>query len=355
MFFPLSQQSLAGWCRRVGLSLTAGLDIVRVLQREARSRSDKGQSSTFSLVGSVTGGTVWEEVAESVAHGNSLHEALVQQEGVFNELFVSMVDVGEKSGHLGETLLELADYYDQLIELRRNFLRSLMLPIFELCIALTVVGIMILVLGILQEQLGGADILGLGLIGVSGLVKYVTFLAVLGVSGFVAYMFMKNNAMQFKILHYVVDYIPKIGPVFRTLALARLTWALNLTMSTGMSVHEALNLSFSAAAYGPITDKLSTVLREIDAGGSLFEGFLAAHTFDETMLMFMQSGDESGNVPEAMARLSREYFQQCIYRLKTLSIVGFFLIFSLVAGIIIFFIFKIFSFYVGMINAAGQI
>lgn len=348
MLFPLSHEALAGWCRRVGLSLNAGLDIVRVLQREARNRTtDGGFVSKISAFKSV-----WQEIAEAAAHGDSLHEALAQHESTFSELFVSMVQVGEESGHLGETLLELADYYDQLIELRRNFMRSLILPIFELCIALLLVGIMILVLGFMPE---GMDILGLGLVGMSGFVKYVTFLAVVGGLGLVVYLFMKNNAMHFKIVHYFVNYIPKIGPVFRTLALTRFTWALHLTMGTGMDIRKALTLAFSAAAYGPITDKLPGVLKEIDAGASLFDAFLDTKAFDENMMMFVQSGDESGSLPEAMERLSKEFFQQCVFRLKTLSIIGFFLIFGCVASVIIFFIFKIFSFYVGMLNSAGQL
>lgn len=353
----LSQKTLAGWCRRVGISLNAGLDVVRVLQREAHNRgggkivrsSDMKQPEpepTFRFFGN----SIWQEIAASVAHGNSLHESLAQQDGAFSELFVSMVQVGEESGHLSETLLELADYYDRLIELRQSFLRSLILPIFELCIALVIVGIMILILGFLPDM----DILGLGLVGVPGFIKYVTFLAFLGGGGLVAYLFLKNEVMKIKIVHYFVNYIPKIGPVFRTLALTRFTWALHLTMSTGMDIRKALTLAFSAAAYAPITDKLPTVLREIDAGGSLFEGFLAANVFDDNLLMFVQSGDESGTVPEAMHRLSGEYFQQCIDRLKTLSILGYFLIFGTVAGIIIFFIFKFFFFYLGLLNSATQ-
>jgi len=338
MFFRLSHDHLASWCRRVGISLNAGLDIVRILEREAKQRS-----------GSYSATQCWRRVSESVAQGDALYEALEGRKEQLNDLFISMVEVGEKSGRLGETLLDLSDYYSQLIELRRNFLRSLILPIFELGIALFIVGAMILILGFLEM-----DILGLGLVGVSGFVKYVTLLACLGGFGFFAFWFFRNNAVHLRFVHYVINYIPKIGPVFRTLALSRLTWALHLTMRTGMDVKEALALSFSAAAYGPITDKLKIVLNEIDAGGSLYEGFLACRCFDEMMILHFQTGDESGNLPEVMDRLSKEYFQQCVFRLKTLSVVGFFLVFLFVAGVIIFFIFSIFSSYINLLNSAAQ-
>ncbi len=341
MLFRLSNDQLQSWCHRVGISLNSGLDVVRVLKREADNRT-----------GGYSAAECWRHVAESVAQGNSLYESLEEHKEQLNDLFIAMVKVGEKSGHLGETLLDLADYYSQLIDLRRNFLRSLIMPLFELVIALFVVGIVILVLGFLPGEM---DILGLGLVGVGGFVRYLIFLAVVGGFGFGAFWILRNNTFHLRAVQHLVDYVPKIGPVFRTLALARLTWAIHLTMRTGMDVKEALALSFTAAAYAPITDKLGVVLGELEAGGTLFDGFLACRYFDETMILHIQTGDESGNLPEVMERLSKDYFQQCVFRLKTLSVAGFFLVFFIVAGIIIFFIFRIFSFYVGQINAAGQL
>ncbi len=332
----ISGDELAGWCRRVGVSTNAGLDLLRVVKRESQNRPRS---------------RCWREVAESVERGDSLHEALYRHKERLNELFLSMVKVGEDSGHLGETLLELADYYEQMSSLRKTFLRSIMMPVFELCLALGVVGLVILILGMLPVPI---DILGLGLIGMSGFIKYVTFLAMVFGFGIVLFWYLKNNAAQLRFVQHFVNPIPKIGPIFRTLALTRFTQALFLTMRTGMDLKRALTLSFEAAAYGPITDKLPIVLDEIERGGTLYEAFFACRFFEDTMMMFVQSGEESGDLPEAMHRLSKEYLQQCVFRLRTLSVIGFFLVFILVAGIIIFFIFSIFSFYLGAINDAAN-
>ena len=339
MFFRLSNEELSGWCRRVGISVNSGLDLLRVLKREGEKRAATGFSAA----------TCWKNVAESVVQGDSLNEALEKRSEQLNDLFISMVRVGEKSGHLGETLLELADYYDQLIELKRSFWRSLILPIFELGIALFIVGIMILVLGFLPIDF---DITGFGLIGVSGLIKYLVFLAVVGFAGIAAYWYMKANATQFQFVQYGINYIPKIGPIFRILALTRLTWAMYLTLRTGMDVKEALSLSFAAASYAPITNKLPIILEELEAGGNMYDGFTACHSFDDMLMLNLQTGEESGNLPEVMHKLSNDYFQQCIFRLKTVSVIGFFMVFGLVAGIIIFFIFRIAMFIGGIYSDA---
>lgn len=338
--FRLTHEELCGWSRRVGISLDSGLDLVRVLKKEGERRSSSRYAAALC----------WSNVAESVVQGESLHEALEMEKDQLNELFISMVKVGEDSGHLSETLLDLADYYERMVELKRKFLQSLMLPIFELCTALFVVGLVILILGFLPA---GIDILGLGMVGVSGLIKYLVFLALVFGSGFTLFLLMRNNVIHLKFAHYILHYVPKIGPLFRTLSLTRLTWALHLTLRTGMDIREALRLSFAAAAFGPISDKLPLVLEEIDSGGSLYDGFLRCNFFDEMMILHLHTGEESGNTPEIMERLSRDYFEQAQLRMKTLSVFGFFLAFFFVAGVIIFFIFRIFMSYVGMINEAG--
>lgn len=335
MFFRISNEQLASWSRRVGVSLEAGLDLVRVLQREGKARSGGG----FAFA------NCWNNIAESVVQGESLYEALLLEKEQFNDLFISMVKVGEESGHLSETMLDLADYYDRLVSMKRNFMRSLTLPLFELGVALFIVGIVILILGFLP---GDVDMLGLGLVGVSGLVKYLILLAFLGFGIFGLYWFTKNNAMRLKLVHYVLNFVPKIGPLLRKLSLARLTWALNLTLRTGMDVREALRLSFTAASFGPVSDNLSRILEELDRGSTLFEAFLSCNSFDETLMLHLQSGEEAGGIPEAMERLSHDYFEECLNRMKTLSVFGYFLAFFLVAGIIIFFIFRMVVFIAGM-------
>ncbi|MGL6196415.1 MAG: type II secretion system F family protein [Thermoguttaceae bacterium] len=339
MFFQLSNAELAGWCRRVGLSINAGLDIIRVLKREGERGS-----------GRMSAAKCWRKVAESVQKGDSLYEALLLQKEQLNDLFISLVKVGEMSGSLGETLLELADYYDQLTELRKSFLRSLIMPIFELCTALTVVGVVILILGFLPI---GADITGFGLVGVSGFIKYICFLVVIAGLGVATYWFAKTHVVQFQLVHYIINYIPKIGPIFRTLAMTRLCWSLFLTMRTGMDVKEALALSFNAASYGPITGKLPIMYAELEQGGNLHDAFRACRFFDDMMIFHVETGEEAGELPEVMERLAKEYFAQSVARLKTLSVIGFFVVFFFVAGIIIFFIFRLAMFYIGILNDAA--
>jgi type II secretory pathway component PulF len=331
-------KQLSGFCRRVGISVKAGLHLKDAVKREAsRQRNSK----------------LWQSVVVSLENGNSLAESLRPFKKQLGEMFTALIEVGEESGHLGEMLTDLADYYDQLIQIRRDFLKSLTLPIAELVVAIIIVGIMILVLGVMEQITGQRlDLLGWGLVGVTGFIRYVTFLAVTGLLGVFLYRFLKGNIQRSRPVHYLLLWIPKIGRILKTLALMRLTWGLHLTMRTGMDVCRALTLSFQGSGFAPIRDQLPVILDTVENGGTLSDAFQTAKYLEDDLLSSVDSGEQSGNLPELMHKLTDQYFQESLLNLKILSVTGGFVVYGCIAFCIIFIIFRLFSFYIGIINDA---
>lgn len=336
----MSMKELADFCRRIGISVNAGLSLVDSVKREApRQRNAR----------------LWMNVSDSISSGSSFTEALKPHEKKLGEMFVALIEVGEESGHLGEMLNELADYYDEMLQLRRDFLKSLVLPVMELAVALLIVGLIILGLGFLKTMTGmEIDILGFGLIGVSGFIKYVVFLSIIGASGFGLYVWTQRSVQRSRAVHYFLDRIPKIGRLFRLLALMKLTWGLHLTMGTGMDVMRALTLSFHSVRYTPVSDNLPTILEIIRGGGSLTDAFLTADHLDGDLITSIDTGEQSGSLPELMNRMSKRYFQESLLQLKIVSTVAGFAVYGLIMAVIVFLIFRVASFYIGILNNAVQ-
>lgn len=331
-------KELSVFCRRVGISVNAGLSLVQAVKREGIRKKY---------------GKIWLEVARSMEDGNSLTDSLRPYQKLFGEMFVGLIEAGELSGRLGETLVELADYYDEMLKVKHDFKKSLVLPVIELCAALLIIGLIILLLGFIKELTGQTiDLLGFGLIGVKGFIKYVCILAVIGSIGTCLYFWTKKSIQRFRPVHYCLDKIPKIGRLCRTLALMKLTWGLHMTMRTGMEVKHALSLSFRGTAYAPVVDDLPAVLDQIERGGSLTDAFLAAKHLDGDLLTSIDSGEHSGSVPELMAKMSTMYLQESLLNLKVVTVIGGFVVYGCIATFIIFVIFRIASFYIGAINSA---
>jgi len=187
--------------------------------------------------------------------------------------------------------------------------------------------------------------------GVFGALK---FLSLCG--GFVAgcsviyYIFKHYISTGNNVFHFALNVLPKIGKAMRCFAMARFTWALSFTTKTGMDVNEAVLLGFDVAAYAPINVHQNKVLEQLEQGTSLHEAFSDTHGFSHEFLTYLQTGEQSGELPETLAKLSEEYTEQTKVHMKILSVACYFAVFFLMAAIMISFIFTLGSEYINTLK-----
>ncbi|MGL4942357.1 MAG: type II secretion system F family protein [Thermoguttaceae bacterium] len=331
----ISLKRLEGFSRRVGLSLGAGLDLLSTLERESASLPPVRQ------------------VAEAIRIGETFAAGLRRTGNFFPPMFIVLVEVAEESGMLVEGMQELADDYANTLQRRREFLNSLFLPLCELGIAIVIIGILILVLGWVQQMTNmNIDPLGLGLVGVRGLVVYLAVLSGIGIAGYFVFQSFSTGSHRSAIVQRLFAQIPLVGKLLQTLALARLMRSLFMTLRTGMDVRAALTIAYDSVAFAPVSGGRDAALNSIANGGTIAEALAPLGWFDHTIPSQLVVGEESGNTPEICDRLSKQFMTDATFQMRRLSVVGFFLIYGLVAAVIIFFIFRLAMFYIGTINDA---
>ena len=72
------------------------------------------------------------EIRDKVREGGSLSDALEEQHGAFNRLFVNMVRAGEVGGTLDSTLARLSDYLERSKDLKDSVISALVYPVLLL-------------------------------------------------------------------------------------------------------------------------------------------------------------------------------------------------------------------------------
>jgi type IV pilus assembly protein PilC len=336
----VSLKNMAELCRRLGIITRAGIGLLDAIKREAVRQTDQ---------------KTWSSIVSLLENGESLTAAFKPFTKQFGEMFVAMIETGEESGNVSEMFMDLASYYEDLLRIRRDFMRSLILPVVELVVAVVIVSLIILLLGLLRELTGNdIDILGFGLIGVRGFFVYWTYVGIFCLSYYVSYLLIRRRASRMRIVHYLLNYIPRIGLLMRTLAYMRLCWCLDLTMRTGMDVERALTLSFNGSNYAPVSDNLPNVLESIRNGSDLTEAFSATKNIDRDLIDSVNTGELSGSLPELMQKMKDRYFQESLTNLRAVSIVGGYIVYGAIMLLIVVLIFRIASFYIGIINEATQ-
>jgi type II secretory pathway component PulF len=232
MFFSsrIGLKPLAQLCHRLDIATGAGIQDFKIWQDEAARGSRTNQRQL-------------EQVVNALSAGNTLPQALATTGNYFPPLFHQMVEVGDISGQMDRTYKRLAEHYDHTLAAKRAFFSRLAWPALQFAIAVAVVGGLILIMGVIPGNKQGEafDILGLGLVGISGFIKYCNVLVLGTILVLLVIEALRRGAAWTRPLQLAIVKIPAVGQAFKTLALARFTWAFQLVLGTSMDLRCGLS------------------------------------------------------------------------------------------------------------------
>ncbi len=140
------KSAIARFSRTLGTLVTSGVPILQAL------------NITRDTAGNVIVAEAIDKVHDAVKEGESIVTPMTGS-GIFPNLVVSMVDVGEETGQLPEMLLKIADVYDDEVDGAVTALTSILEPIMIVILAL-VVGAIVFALflpliSVIQKMQGG--------------------------------------------------------------------------------------------------------------------------------------------------------------------------------------------------------
>lgn len=328
--------------RRVGHSLHAGIDVRRIWETEA-SRCSSAYRPYFA------------EIQRRIATGDTLHEALRGLGGFFPALVCELVDVGERTGRLEQVVLRLAEHYEHIQKLRRSFLTGIAWPAIQLTMAVGIVGLLIWIVGIIADMRGGepVDILGFGLVGNRGLMIYVMLVSTVAVTlvGFV--LAVRRGVLGSTPIRLAMK-IPLLGKVLQTNALATLTWTLSMALESGVDARQSIKMALRSTQlpyYLSLTEGVDSVILH---GGEFHDALRRTQAFPDEFLNALEAAEISGRLSESMIQLSEAYTQRAQAANQMLTMFATFGTWGCVAAMLVFLIFRLAFFYLGVLNNALQ-
>jgi type IV pilus assembly protein PilC len=339
----LSNKALAEMCHRLAVETDAGIDIRRTWQREAEIA--RGRIHPY-----------FANVRDAVARGDSLSSALAGTGVLFPQLFLEMAHVGEQTGTLSRVFQRLEGHYRRQVQAQRIFLGAIAWPMLELAFAIVVVGALIWVLGIVAQRNNGKpiDILGFGLVGNRGLFIYANFIIAIGlcITGLV--IAVKRGKLWTRPLQHALMRMPAVGGALQKIMLARVAWALHLTLNVEMDLRRIVPLVLRTTGNDYYIRHTNQIVGDVARGDPLHVAFARSGAFPADFIDALTVAEESGRIVESMGRLSNRYEEEAEAAVKALAVVLGFLIAAIVMGIIVFLIFRIYGFYLGTINEAAN-
>ena len=253
-------------------------------------------------------------IIEAIEGGQTLSQALAAQPTVFNQVFVSLVGAGEKTGQLVEVLRRLSDTLKWQDELAAYAQKIVIYPAF---VGTIVVAVLILLMMFLVPEMAKflknmnqqLPLHTRALIATSDFTRnywYVVFgLPVLLIFGFFTALRLSER------LAYEVDRLklrlPYLGPILRKIILSRFASTFALMYSSGITVLEAMHISESVAVNRAITAGLVQAGHQIRDGQGISAAFESVKMFPPLVLRMLRIGETTGGLDKALLNVSYFY------------------------------------------------
>lgn len=341
----MSQVARAACFGRLATALRAGIDMRRAWKSEI-DRVPARYRAAMQL------GTV------ALDEGQSLADAMTLAGTTFMPIERALVEVGCRTGHEAEILKELSAVTQRAARASSEMRSGMVFPIFQLTIALGVIGLLILLAGVLKGTDGrGVDVLGIGLAGVEGLIAYVLILIIFAGAGVWAFSSaMANWNSGTGVVRRILEMIPVLGTAIHSSDASRWCRAASLASGAGLDAGRLVELASAAAPRFARGNDILSVEQRIRAGATLAEALSQGGRFPDRILDTISVGEEAGSTAEVLSRLASDFDDEAASGFKSAAHGAGFGVWALVAGLIILVIFRIFSTYVEAIqNAASGI
>jgi len=296
----LSAADLALLTLQLATLVQAGLPLEEALEAVAKQSSKRKVAGLLSAVRS------------RVMEGHALASALGQFPRAFPELFRATVAAGERSGHLGHVLEQLAAYTQARQASRQKIQMALVYPLILMLASAAIVGFLLGyvvpdVVKIFVDSGQPLPWLTQALIGVSnGLRNHFLLLIGVLVTLFGLWRWSWQQPQWRLRWHRWLLSAPVIGEVLRAMDAARFASTLAILGKSAVPLVDALEISASVIGNLTIRARMVDVARSVREGGTLTRSLELSGDIPPMMLHMIASGERAGELDRMLARAAEQ-------------------------------------------------
>jgi type IV pilus assembly protein PilC len=302
----ITDKELLLFTKKLGTMLRAGLSIVPALEM----LQAQNENPSFT--------PIIEELLLQINAGVPLSQCLERHPNLFDNVYVNLIKAGEVSGSLDTFLDRIIYSLEKSIKIKKAIKSAMMYPIILLCVAFSVVGVMmVFVVPVFVEIFGEA---GIELPFATKIVMQasdflrswvapVFFAAVFVFFKVIKKILQSNDALMMRFDKFLMT-APVVGKLVSDSIMARIAMILTNLIAGGVNLIEALEIVKNSISNLKIQVSLDKVKRDIFSGRQLSESLRETKDFPETLCGFIAVGEETGKLNEMLNTVAIYYEEE---------------------------------------------
>ena len=296
----LSSADLALLTLQLSTLVQAGLPLEEALEAVAKQSAKRRVAGLLSAVRS------------RVMEGHALAAALAQFPKAFPELFRATVAAGERSGHLGHVLEQLAAYTQARQASRQKIQMALVYPLILMLASVVIVGFLLGyvvpdVVKIFVDSGQPLPWLTRALISTShglrshGLLLLGVLVTLIGLCRWS----LRQPVWRLR-WHRLLLNLPIISEVLRAMEAARFASTLAILGKSAVPLVDALEIAAAVIGNLTIRARMTDVARSVREGGTLTRGLELSGDIPPMMLHMIASGERAGELDRMLSRAAEQ-------------------------------------------------
>ncbi|MFT6528701.1 MAG: MSHA biogenesis protein MshG [Psychrosphaera sp.] len=284
---------------------------------------------------------ILNDVAVQLERGRSLSAAFSSHGKVFPRIAISIVHVGENTGRLESSFLQLAEYFERDEETKKRINSAIRYP--QMVLFFITAAMFLLNLKVIPTFTGmfaklGADLPLATKILIATSTFFVTYweVLVLAIVGGIFFLrsYVATKAGRYQWDHYKIK-MPFVGSIIERSLLARFSRSFSMILDAGVPMNSGLSLVAEAVDNSYMETKIKEMRTSIEKGESLLRSAVASKLFSPLVLQMIAVGEETGRVDELLTDAADYYEREVDFDLKSLTAKIEPVLISVVAGMVL--------------------
>ncbi len=290
-------KDMVNMCRRFSIMYGAGISLLDCLAPLAKENESKKLSE------------VLQDIHDRIAQGSNVADAFSRHQDVFSPLFINLLRAGEMAGEFDYVLGQLSMYLEQEYELKKRIRQALAYP----CVVVIMIFLVVTMLVIVVVPTFADVYLKLGI------TLPLPTLMLIAISNNAAFIFpgiifsAVGLGISYKKLRVVPSVkarldkmklsIPMIGVVCRKILLLKFVRTLNIMISSGTQLAEAIATAADVANNTIVTEAANMIQRNIKRGGTITEAVKLHGFFPQLIVHAFATGEEAGSLAKMLGKV----------------------------------------------------
>lgn len=342
----VSTRRLAGVYRQLADLLRAGVPLLRALRLLGRSKATPHLSK------------VMNEIADAVADGARLADAMEARADVFPAVHIAMVRAGEMGGFLEQVLARLGDFLEHQADMKAKVTGNLIYPVILLSMAvLVVVGALVFFVPKFRPMFERIE-LPLStqlLLGASAALTdhWAWVLVGLTAAAFGAAWTLRRPGMGRRLAQWQLR-TPGLGAFISALSVARFTRILGTMLGNGIPMLAAMKISRDAAGHLVLAEAIDEATESVRQGESLTAPLGQSGMLGDDMIEMIAVGEAANNLPDVLTTIADTIEKRIDRILSTMLRLMEPILLMLLAGVVVFIFMALFMPMMQLSSSIGQ-